>query len=56
MKIKTYDDHRIAMAFLIMGLASKKKIIIDNPDCIKTSFPNFIRLIKSLWVTLSQKN
>ena len=47
-KIKTYDDHRIAMAFLIMGLASKKKIIIDNPDCIKTSFPNFIRLIKSL--------
>ena len=26
-KIKTYYDHRIAMAFLVMGLASKKKII-----------------------------
>ena len=27
-KIKTYYDHRIAMAFLVMGLASKKKIIV----------------------------
>ena len=47
-KIKTYYDHRIAMAFLVMGLASKKKIIVDDLDCIKTSFPNFVSLMKGL--------
>tara|TARA_Y100000590_G_scaffold76831_1_gene85029 strand:+ start:334 stop:1599 length:1266 start_codon:yes stop_codon:yes gene_type:complete len=47
-KIKTYYDHRIAMSFLIMGLNSEKKIIIDDKDCIKTSFPNFIKLMKQI--------
>ena len=54
-KIKTYYDHRIAMAFLVMDLASKKKIIIDNLNCIKTSFPNFIPLMKSLGGIFSKK-
>ena len=47
-KIKTYYDHRIAMSFLIMGLNSEKKIIIDDKDCIKTSFPNFVKLMKQI--------
>ncbi len=55
-KIKTYYDHRIAMAFLIMDLASKKKIIVDNLNCIKTSFPNFVSLIKNLGGNFSKKN
>jgi len=54
-KIKTYYDHRIAMAFLVMGLASKKKIIIDNADCIKTSFPNFITLMRNLGANISKR-
>ena len=28
--IKTFNDHRIAMSMLIFGLASEKKIIIDE--------------------------
>ena len=44
------------MAFLIMDLASKKKIIVDNLNCIKTSFPNFVSLIKSLGGNFSKKN
>ena len=55
-KIKTYCDHRIAMAFLVMGLASKKKIIIDNVNCIKTSFPNFITIMKDIGANFSKKN
>ncbi len=47
-KIKSYYDHRIAMSFLIMSLAYKKKIIIDNIECINTSFPNFFKSIKKL--------
>ena len=55
-KIKTYCDHRIAMAFLVMGLASKKKIIIDNVNCIKTSFPNFVTIMKYIGANFSKKN
>ena len=55
-KIRTYYDHRIAMVFLVMGLASEKKIIIDNTNCIKTSFPNFLKSMKQIKTNLSHKN
>ena len=55
-KIKTYYDHRIAMAFLVMGLAPKKRIIVDNINCIKTSFPNFLTLMKDIGANFSKKN
>ena len=41
-------DHRIAMAFLILGMASLNPITIDNPDSIQTSFPNFAGIMNSL--------
>jgi len=47
-KIKTYYDHRIAMAFLIMGLTKKEGVIVDNTDCINTSFPNFLTAMKKI--------
>jgi hypothetical protein len=34
-------DHRIAMAFLMMGLASEKPVGIDDAAFIATSFPGF---------------
>lgn len=34
-RIKTYNDHRIAMAFGILGLK------IDKPECVNKSYPNF---------------
>ena len=40
-KIKTYDDHRIAMSFKILSLLYKNKIKIDNEKCIAISYPNF---------------
>ena len=46
--IKTKFDHRIAMSFLIMGLNSQKKIIVDKPNCINTSFPKFKYLLNTL--------
>ncbi len=38
--IKTYDDHRIAMSFAVVGLRCKG-IIIEDPKCVKKSFPDF---------------
>ena len=44
------------MAFFLIGLDSKKKIIIDNVNCIKTSFPNFVTIMKDIGANFSKKN
>lgn len=46
--IKAHHDHRIAMSFLIMGLAAQGQVSVDSADMIATSFPNFVRLMQSL--------
>ena len=45
-KINSYGDHRIAMAFAIAGLVSKKSITIIDTKNISTSFPSFIDLMR----------
>ena len=45
-KINSYGDHRIAMAFAIAALVSKKSITIVDTQNISTSFPNFIDLMR----------
>ena len=47
-KIKTFKDHRIAMAFSTLNLISAEKIKLDDEDCINVSFPGYFDLIKSL--------
>jgi 3-phosphoshikimate 1-carboxyvinyltransferase len=39
--VATHLDHRIAMSFLVMGLASDKPMAIDDASMIATSFPSF---------------
>lgn len=46
--INSYDDHRIAMSFLIAGMKSNNGIKVNDCENIKTSFPNFIELMNSL--------
>lgn len=46
--IETGLDHRIAMAFLVMGLAARDRIAIDDADMIATSFPGFAELMNAL--------
>ena len=38
-RIETYKDHRMAMAFA--PLASKKSMIINNPDVVVKSYPTY---------------
>ena len=47
-KIKTFKDHRIAMAFSTLNLISDEKIKLDDEDSINVSFPGYFDLIKSL--------
>ena len=39
-EIETYNDHRIAMCFAILG-TKIGNLEIENPDVVKKSFPNF---------------
>lgn len=39
-KIHTYDDHRVAMAFSLLGLLYEG-IEIEDPNCVSKSFPNY---------------
>ncbi|MBZ7936195.1 3-phosphoshikimate 1-carboxyvinyltransferase [Campylobacter sp. B0100352/1] len=49
-KIKSYKDHRIAMSFAILGMICGMEI--DDFECIETSFPNFIEILKRLGVKI----
>lgn len=46
--VVTHMDHRIAMSFLVMGLAAKKPVTIDDSSMIATSFPEFVDLMRGL--------
>lgn len=50
--VKTHLDHRIAMSFSVLGLASEQPIIIDDATPIQTSFPSFIDLMNGLGADL----
>ena len=39
--VSTFLDHRIAMAFLVMGLAAANPVSVDDASMIATSFPDF---------------
>jgi 3-phosphoshikimate 1-carboxyvinyltransferase len=47
-RVTTHMDHRIAMSFLVMGLASRHHVDIDDSRFIATSFPGFTELMNRL--------
>ena len=51
--VTTHMDHRIAMAAIVLGLASEKPVQIDDGTFIATSFPGFVELMRSLGAELS---
>ncbi len=46
--IQTFNDHRIAMAFIVATLLTKKGLKFDNIDSIRISYPGFISALKKL--------
>ena len=51
--VTTHMDHRIAMAFLVMGLASAQPVRVDDAAIIATSFPGFASLLSAAGADLS---
>ncbi len=45
--VQTYNDHRMAMAFALIGLRSPG-IRIDNPACVSKTFPDYFRTLDEI--------
>ena len=52
--IRTMGDHRVAMSFLVLGLAAKEPVIVDEAEMINTSFPSFARSMATLGADISE--
>jgi 3-phosphoshikimate 1-carboxyvinyltransferase len=55
-RVITHMDHRIAMSFLVMGLASKNPVTVNDVTMIATSFPEFENLMEGLGVQFLRVN
>jgi 3-phosphoshikimate 1-carboxyvinyltransferase len=51
--VATHMDHRIAMAFLTLGLRSRNGVAVDDVAMIDTSFPGFAKMLTGLGAHLS---
>jgi 3-phosphoshikimate 1-carboxyvinyltransferase len=51
--VETHLDHRIAMSFLVMGLAAQGGVTVDDETMIATSFPSFRALMERLGARFS---
>lgn len=52
--IETYHDHRMALAFAPIALV-RPNIIIDSPDVVKKSYPNFWEQLKEIDFSIKEK-
>jgi 3-phosphoshikimate 1-carboxyvinyltransferase len=52
--VATAFDHRIAMSFLMLGLATDAPVAVDDATAIATSFPGFEALMAGLGATIRQ--
>jgi 3-phosphoshikimate 1-carboxyvinyltransferase len=46
-RVQTYNDHRMAMAFALVGLRSPG-VEIENPGCVSKTFPNYFEVLDKL--------
>ena len=46
-RIQTYNDHRMAMAFSLIGLRAEG-VTIENPSCVSKTFPNYFDVLDTL--------
>lgn len=51
--VATHLDHRIAMSFLVLGLASEKAVTVDDGAVIATSFPTFTSLFAGMGASIT---
>ena len=54
--INSFDDHRIAMSFLVSGIRSKNNVRVSNCKNIETSFPNFTHIMNTIGMKINEED
>jgi 3-phosphoshikimate 1-carboxyvinyltransferase len=52
-RLNSYNDHRIAMALTVAGLAAKGNTVINDIECVNVSYPNFFHDLMRLGADIS---
>lgn len=52
-RVKSHDDHRVAMALLVCGLAAEGCTEVEDAQCAAVSFPNFFEVMNGLGAGIS---
>lgn len=47
-----HDDHRIAMSCAIAALSAEGETVIENPECVRKSYPNFFEDLEKLGASI----
>ena len=47
-RVRAHGDHRIAMSAAIAGLVAEGPVRVDGVDCVDTSFPTFVEVLRTL--------
>ncbi|MBN4050957.1 MAG: 3-phosphoshikimate 1-carboxyvinyltransferase [Alkaliphilus sp.] len=55
-EVNTWGDHRIAMALSIASIKCESAVIINNPNVVKKSYPNFFEDFKKLGGVINEFN
>lgn len=53
-RINCHGDHRIAMAFAVLGLVAKEPVEVDGAEMIATSFPHFASTMRSIGASIDE--
>lgn len=53
--VRTALDHRIAMSFLVLGMAARQPVAVDDGSFIETSFPGFVELMNGLGAAITAR-
>lgn len=53
-RVETFLDHRIAMSFMVLGMAADTPVEVDDGSPINTSFPGFVGLMNKLGANIAE--
>lgn len=48
--VQSFQDHRVAMSFVIAGLLSEEGVTVEGVDCVDVSYPSFFRDLEGLGI------
>ncbi len=51
-RVDSQSDHRVAMAFSIAGALAREPVVVQDTNCIATSYPDFVTDLSSLGVAI----